>query len=105
MSRHGPRQKHQKSVLTVSASLVPGDAGGGASGTHCAIAEVGVGGGAHCQGVRVSVPMPQSPPPPCKNVFHTGHVKGHGSGPAPCIAHACSSRPAGIHVSAPAVLV
>jgi hypothetical protein len=40
---HGPPQKRQKTVLTVSASLVPGDAGGGAaSGTHCAIAEVGV---------------------------------------------------------------
>ena len=39
---HGPPQKRQKIVLTVSASLVPGDAGGGAaSGTHCAIAEVG----------------------------------------------------------------
>ena len=39
---HGPPQKRQKTVLTVSASLVPGDAGGGASsGTHCAIAEVG----------------------------------------------------------------
>ena len=39
---HGPPQKRQKTVLTVSASLVPGGAGGGASsGTHCAIAEVG----------------------------------------------------------------
>ena len=39
---HGPPQKRQKTVLTVSASLVPRDAGGGAaSGTHCAIAEVG----------------------------------------------------------------
>ena len=39
---HGPPQKRQKTVLTVSASLMPGDAGGGASsGTHCAIAEVG----------------------------------------------------------------
>ena len=38
---HGPPQKRQKTV-TVSASLMPGDAGGGASsGTHCAIAEVG----------------------------------------------------------------
>ena len=39
---HGPPQKRQKTVLTVSASLMPGDAGGGASsGTHCAFAEVG----------------------------------------------------------------
>ena len=39
---HGPPQKRQKTFLTVSASLMPGDAGGGASsGTHCAIAEVG----------------------------------------------------------------
>ncbi len=36
---HGPPQKRQKTVLTVSSSLV---CGGAASGTHCAIAEVGV---------------------------------------------------------------
>jgi len=40
---HGPPQKRQKTVLTVSASLVTGDSVvGGSSGTHCAIAEVGV---------------------------------------------------------------
>ena len=38
----GLPQKRQKTVLTVSASLVPRDAGGAAaSGTHCAVAEVG----------------------------------------------------------------
>ncbi len=42
-SLHGPPQKRQKTVLTVSASRVPRDAcGGAASGTHCAIADVGV---------------------------------------------------------------
>ncbi len=36
---HGPPQKRQKTVLTVSASLMPGDAGGAASsGTHRTIA-------------------------------------------------------------------
>jgi hypothetical protein len=40
---HGLPQKRQETVLTVSASLVPGDAGGAAaSGTHSAIASVGV---------------------------------------------------------------
>ena len=39
----GLPQKRQKTVLTVSASLVPRDAGGAAaSGTHCDIAAVGV---------------------------------------------------------------
>ena len=39
----GPLQKRQKTVRTVSALLLPGDAGGAAaSGTHLAIAAVGV---------------------------------------------------------------
>ena len=43
VSRHGPPQKSQKTVLTVSASLVPGDAGAvSAPGTHRATAAVGV---------------------------------------------------------------
>ena len=41
--KHGPPQKRQKTVLIVSALLVPGDAGGvAASGSHFAIAAVGV---------------------------------------------------------------
>ena len=40
---HGPLQTRQKTVLTVSASLLPGDAGGAAaSGTHRTLAAVGV---------------------------------------------------------------
>ena len=40
---HGPLQKRQKTVRTVSALLLPVDAGGAAaSGTHLAIAAVGV---------------------------------------------------------------
>ena len=40
---HGPLQKRQKTVLTVSASLLAGDAGGAAaSGTHRTLAPVGV---------------------------------------------------------------
>ena len=40
---NGPPQKRQKTVLTVSASLLAGDAGGAAaSGTHRTLAAVGV---------------------------------------------------------------
>ena len=50
---HGTPQKRRKTVMTVYASLVPGDTGGAAaSGTHSAIAASGT----HCATAAVGVP-------------------------------------------------
>ena len=52
---HGPPQKRRKPVMTVSASMVPGDTGGAAASGHSAIAACST----HCATAAVGVPESQ----------------------------------------------